>query len=132
LTVPSEGGLTIDLPTGGDGSHYQVRAGLPAGNLAVSNSVWVPPANRLVVLIDAQPWARVTIDGEGTHLVAGATPVSVPLAPGAYQLQLENGGLTGPRNEAITVAPGNQEFRFVMPGFNPDQAVDTLLGAQAR
>jgi hypothetical protein len=128
LTIPAGVPLLVDLPPTAAGSYYQARATLPDGNLAVSNSVWVPPANLLVVLIDAQPWARVVIDGNGTRLEPGTTPFSIPLAPGTYDLQLENGGLTPARQETIQVAPGNQEFRFVMPGYDPARAVEQLLG----
>lgn len=128
LSIPSDGPLRITLPTDGAGSYYQARAALRERNLAVSNAVWAPPANLVVALIDAQPWARVTIDGGGTHLEPGATPVSVPLAPGTYRLRLENGGLTPSRDEEIVVSPGNQEFRFVMPGFDPARAAEAVLG----
>ena len=96
-------------------------------NLALSNLLWVPSANLIVVLIDAQPWARVTIDGDGTHLEPGATPFGISLAPGTYRVQLENGNLTPAREEMIQVAPGNQEFRFVMPGFDPNQTAADLV-----
>jgi hypothetical protein len=131
LTIPPGMPLLVDLPPAAAGSYYQARITLPGGNLAVSNAVWVPPANLLVVLIDAQPWARVVIDGAGTHLEPGTTPFSIPLAPGVYDLQLENGGLTPPRQETIQVAPGNQEFRFVMPGYDPARAAEQLLGGAA-
>jgi hypothetical protein len=128
VTIPAGMPAVVDLPPTAGGSYYQARATLPDGNLAVSNPVWVPPANLIVVLIDAQPWARVIIDGNGTHLEPGTTPFSIPLAPGMYDIQLENGGLTPPRQETIQVAPGNQEFRFVMPGYDPARATEQLLG----
>jgi len=119
--------LAIGLPADGASNYYQARATLPTRNLALSNAVWVPSVNLIVVLVDAQPWARVTIDGAGTHLEPGVTPFSLLLAPGAYRVQLENGNLTPPREDQIQVAPGNQEFRFVMPGFNADQTAADLV-----
>jgi hypothetical protein len=126
LTIPAGAPLAIDLPAGGTGNYYQARATLPAQNLALSNLLWVPSTNLIVVLIDAQPWARVIIDGGGTHLEPGSTPFSISLAPGTYRLQLENGNLTPAREEMIQVAPGNQEFRFVMPGFDANQTAADL------
>jgi len=127
LMIPAAGPLAVSLPPDTASNYYQARAVLPDRNLALSNPLWVPSANMLVVLIDAQPWASVTIDGNGTHLEAGATPFSVPLAPGTYQLRLENGNLKSMREETIAVAAGNQEFRFVMPGFDPAQTAADLL-----
>src|SRR5262249_1785937 len=54
LTIPTNAPLTLTLPADGAGSYYQVRSALPPGNLALSNAVWVPPSNLVVVLIDAQ------------------------------------------------------------------------------
>ena len=119
--------LAIPLPADGTGNYYQARATLPMRNLALSNAVWVPSVNLIVVLVDAQPWARVTIDGAGTHLEPGITPFSLLLAPGSYRVQLENGNLTPPRQDDIQVAPGNQEFRFVMPGFDADRTAADLV-----
>jgi hypothetical protein len=127
VTIPAGAPLAIELPAGGTGNYYQARATLPAQNLALSNLLWVPSTNLIVVLIDAQPWARVTIDGDGTHLEPGSTPFSISLAPGTYRVQLENGNLTPAREEMIQVAPGNQEFRFVMPGFDPNQTAADLV-----
>ncbi|MEQ1908949.1 MAG: hypothetical protein ABMA15_09000 [Vicinamibacterales bacterium] len=129
----SGGPASITLTSGDIGKHYQVRARLPEGNLALSPSVWVPGAG-VIVLIDALPWARVTFKGDQVPTGAQTTPFSAVLKPGTYQLQLENGGLTPPLEQPITVSsPGGEglslaerTFRFTMPGFDPNRTATEL------
>ena len=85
------------------------------------------------VRIDAKPWARVTIrPAAGQPPVAAdaqVTPFTIALPAGEYDLSLENGGLTRPATEHITVAANQpNEVRVTMPGFDPDRVVSALLG----
>ena len=129
----SGGPASITLASSDIGKHYQVRARLPEGNLALSPSVWVPDS-RIIVLIDALPWARVTFTGDQVPAGPQTTPFSAALKPGTYQLQFENGGLTPPLQRPITVVePGGEgmslaerTFRFTMPGFDPNRTATEL------
>lgn len=139
------GPVTITVGSADIGKHYQARAELVEGNLAISRSVWVPD-ERVVVVIDASPWARVTFQGEGVPQGAQTTPFSAALKPGTYRLQFENDGLTPAMEQPITVrAPGGEglgvperTYRFTMPGFDPSRTAAELAGrpvsqpAQAR
>jgi hypothetical protein len=127
--VATDGTAMIDV-SGGRGRYYQARVALPGGNLAMSNPVWVPADDLVIVLIDARPWARVTIAGNGVSLAAQPTPVRVALRPGTYMLSLENGGVTGELTQQITVVANgaDQRFTFTMPGFDPARAVTDILG----
>jgi serine/threonine-protein kinase len=97
-----------------------------------------PVAPGLVpVAIDAHPWARVAITPLGstppTRIGTLVTPVAVDLAPGEYELTLENGGVTRRLTRRITVAQdGPASFRFTMPGFTPAAVVDRLMGSDTR
>jgi hypothetical protein len=52
------------------------------------------------------------------------------LAPGEYLLAFENGGLSRPLTDRIVVAEGRPlDVRRNMPGFDPDRAVTSILGA---
>lgn len=118
---------------------YQVRADLPAGGLALSNTLWAPS---LLVVIDAQPWARVTISAaprDATVPAPGAppitpfvqtTPVTLWLPEGTYRLELENGGVTPPHSQVIVVERGSgNRFRIPMPGFDLDDVLRRLGGS---
>ena len=97
------------------GHYYQARATLPNGNLAVSNAEWVPSDTEVVVSIDAQPWANVTVKSGQTTLGPQATPFLVSLVPGSYQLHFDNNGVTPPMDQAIGVTPENRVFSFRCP-----------------
>jgi hypothetical protein len=136
----STGSATLPIADASDlGSHYQLRARLPGGNLALSNWVWVP-GREVPVLIDAQPWARVTITGTHVPAEPQVTPFVALLEPGSYSLHLENGGLTPATDRPITVNdPGaagsatTQTVQVTMPGFNAEQTAQTLSApAQAK
>ncbi len=141
VAIPSGDAARIDV-AGGAGSTYQAQAVRPDGNVSQSNPLWVPDADRVVVVIDAQPWARLTISGPlapsgtaGAQVVAGeATPLRVALRPGRYRVDLENGGVTDPLQREIAVAAGNpgQRFVFPMPGFDPAAAAAAGSPATAR
>jgi hypothetical protein len=103
-----------------------VRANLPQGNLAVSNAVWVPSDQALLVSIDALPWANVTLRNDQSTIGPQATPFSASLLPGRYQLHFDNGGVTAPMDQVIDVSPANRAFRFTMPGFNAAQTATQL------
>jgi hypothetical protein len=105
---------------------YQVRATRPDGALALSNPIWAPS---IIVIIDVQPWARVTIAAADTKIPAfvEATPVAVRLPEGRYSLSFENGGLNGPFTQTIDVSGGGQRtFRYGMPGFTVDTVLKSL------
>jgi hypothetical protein len=133
VAIPSGDAARIEI-AGGAGSTYQAQAIRPDGNVVQSNPLWVPDADRVVIVIDAQPWANVTISGPlearsstpgGAQVVADeATPLRVALRPGRYRVDLENGGVTGPLQRQIDVVPANpaQRFVFPMPGFDPAAA----------
>ena len=134
---PKQTGDRCDAEPVEEAHAEQVRTALPEGNLALSESVWVPD-ERIVVLIDALPWTRVTFTGDQVPTGAQTTPFSAALKPGTYRLQLENGGLTSPLEQQITVrAPGGEglslaerTYRFTMPGFDPNQTATTLSGGR--
>jgi hypothetical protein len=68
-----------------------------------------------------------------TRIGTLVTPVAVDLAPGEYELTLENGGVTRRLTRRITVAQdGPASFRFTMPGFTPAAVVDRLMGSDTR
>jgi hypothetical protein len=150
-TPTSRSVSTIDVDQ--TGAYYQLRATLPSGNLAVSNAVWVPTARAettpppknpdlpVAVTVDLQPWARVRIVAQAgaagkyqalptTPLV---TPFTIPLLPGDYVMECENGGLTPPLSLQVSVAVGQNQFiSRAMPGFDPRRVVDALLGQAAK
>jgi hypothetical protein len=83
------------------------------------------------VTVDAAPWARVAIAplGGGTAAPAGelVTPLSLQLAPGEYDVTLENGGVTQPMKQRVRVAANQPNaFRFTMPEFDPAKVVRDL------
>jgi hypothetical protein len=91
----------------------------------------------VAVSIDAHPWARVAITAVGStprsNVGTLVTPVTIDLAPGEYELTLENGGVTQPLTRRVRVAAGARAtFNFPMPGFSPEAVVDQLLGSGAR
>jgi hypothetical protein len=122
VAVPPPG-TSLPLTSADTGHHYQARAVLPGGNLAVSNAVWVPSDTAVIVTIDASPWANVIVRPVqvtgAVEMGAQATPFSVALVPGQYALRLSNNGVTPQMDETINVTPGNRVFHFTMPGFDP-------------
>ena len=137
LAGASQAAQAVRLESADLGGHFQIRAPLPAGNLALSPSVWVP-GDQIVVLIDALPWARVTIEGDQAPPGAQTTPFLAALKPGTtYQLRLENGGVTPPLEQTISVpargsdGPSGTTFRITMPGFDPSQTASQLSGSPA-
>jgi hypothetical protein len=109
---------------------YQVRAPLPNGALAVSNSIFAPS---VVVLIDAQPWARVSVfaatSATDDPVFSGVTPATFPLALGNYRLRLES-DVTGSLEPRIDVTQrGPRRFQFTMPGFTAEDLVRQLSNA---
>jgi hypothetical protein len=128
ISLQTAGPTAVALPS--PAAHvYQARAVLPDGTLALSNALWAPS---LVIVIDVQPWARLSISTTdrglaGFGIQSAETPVALRLPPGRYQVQCENGGLTGALTQTIDVAPGGQTtFRFDMPGFNVNDVLRNL------
>jgi len=156
LTTASSRSVST-IPPDRTGAYYQLRATLPPGNLAVSNAVFLPgpriadkvpePATNVntpvVITIDLQPWARVRIVRQDTSPSSAGdlalpsdpllTPFTISLPPGDYTLQCENGGITASLTLPLRVEGGQSQIvSRAMPGFNPNQVVDTLLGQRAR
>ncbi len=119
------GATSVRLADTDLGRHYRIRSTLPDGNLAVSDAVWVPDL-ATVVVIDALPWARVSIDGYAGTGQPFTTPFAIGLKPGSYRLRFENGDVTPAMEQAITVDATSRTYRFTMPGFDP-ASLATLL-----
>jgi hypothetical protein len=118
-----DGSTAVRIESTGAAYVYQVRAALDTGALAVSNAILAPS---VLVVVDAQPWARVTIRSDGNRIrdIRDTTPMAVRLPEGPYTLAFEN-DVTSQRNERITVTTaGERVFRFVMPGFDPQTLFD--------
>ena len=114
---------TIDLAAG---AHvFQARAVLPDGALAVSNSIWAPST---LVVINAQPWARVTISSSDRRVSAAeTTPVALRLPVGDYTMSFENGGITPASTQQVRVtAPGPQLVNEPMDSNALDLAMKRL------
>ena len=119
-------GATVPLAAGSEPHVYQIRAQLPDEALAVSNTLWAPS---VLIIIDAQPWARVTARSQGGRVpdVTQITPAAFRLPEGTYDLSFENGGLTPPLTQQIQVTSGGQRtFQYTMPGFDPGQLLNQL------
>ena len=119
-------GATVSLGAGSEPHVYQVRAQLPDEAFAVSNTLWAPS---VLIIIDAQPWARVTARSQGGRVpdVTQTTPAAFRLPEGTYDLSLENGGLTPPLSQQIQVSSDRQRmFQYTMPGFDPGQLLNQL------
>jgi hypothetical protein len=126
VALDPQGEAIVPLPSGGEPHVYQVRADLSGGAFALSNTLWAPSA---LVIIDAQPWARVTLrstDGRVPEMTQ-VTPAALRLPEGTYDLSFENGGVTAPLTRQIQVSStGQRTFRFDMPGFDPSQLLNQL------
>jgi hypothetical protein len=144
---------TIAFPVSRDmtGAQYQLRAALDEGNLAVSDSLYVPaqreviappppPGTPVPVIVDIRPWARVRIRrSDGTYVnITGDdpseqapvyTPFSVMLLPGDYKFECDTEGLTRTQTFDVSVklATAPQVVSLTMPGFDPDRVVDDLI-----
>lgn len=127
----NEAGPTIALESGTAPRLYQARASLGNGVFALSNTLWAPS---VLVVIDAQPWARITLrsrDARVPPVDSQLTPAALQLPEGIYDISLENGNLTPPLTRQITVSSsGEKTFRFVMPGFSADDLLNQLEPAQ--
>jgi hypothetical protein len=120
----------VQLTTNDTGQYYQARATLPEGNLALSPYVWVTSNQLSFVLIDALPWANVTISRSGTPTARPQqTPFTAALMPGSYSLRFDNPNLSPPStlNQTLTVPAAGSAIRVTMPGFDPARVVDTLI-----
>jgi hypothetical protein len=137
LQLGAAGSTTVALQPENTGAHFQVRAALPQGNLAVSPWVWVTSDKLAFVLVDAAPWANVTIVGGNTRTPVQQTPFTAALMPGTYQVHFENPAL-GPAStlDRTISVPQENTVRVTMLGFDAARAVDSLLqppsGATAR
>jgi hypothetical protein len=131
-TAPS----VVPLASGDTGKYYQARATLRDGNLALSPYVWVTSDQLSFVLVDALPWANVTIVGNGIAARPQQTPFTAALMPGNYEVRFDNPNLSPPStlNQTLTVPAAGNTIRVTMPGFDAARAVDTLMprGASKR
>lgn len=136
---PSPGSAPVERPIAAadTGHHYQVRAVLPEGNLALSNVTWVPPSRQTLSLsVDAMPWASVRVldsqTGQPVSESTYTTPTVLNLPVGTYALEFihpEYGATT----RAVTVEPGSDpQVRVVMPGFDAGAIARELLGPPPR
>jgi serine/threonine-protein kinase len=94
----------------------------------------VAPLVPVPVALNALPWARLRVMPKGTTASSAkveecTTPCVLALAPGPYTIELENGGLTPPSHEEVTVGPGTGELVFTMPSFDPRRAARTAMGS---
>ncbi len=120
--------VVIPLSDADLGSYFQVRGRTTEGGLALSDPLWVPSGRAVNVLIDAAPWANVTVSAADGRSQRGTTPYVAALDPGVYTLRLENGGLTPETTETIEVTSASTGFRFTMPGFDPNNTAASLAG----
>jgi serine/threonine-protein kinase len=89
------------------------------------------PAADVLVSIDLQPWARVKVVNAAGVAIGSVqtTPFVVPLPPGQYRLECENGGVSQPETIPITVEAGPaQSISRALKGFDPDAVLNRLLG----
>jgi hypothetical protein len=133
VAIAPGGSVTIPIEDGA-GHYYQVRTPLSGGNLALSDPLWVPDPNRTVVVVDARPWARFTIegttnDGDPVRVDEEYTPMRVALQPGTYTVTFTNDvlGSSTSRELIVTADPGNEPVAVTMPGFDADATATRLL-----
>ena len=90
----------------------------------------LPAVAPSAVNIDTEPWTRVTLTpAAGGDPRTCTTPCQLLLPPGEYQLAFENGGLSPPYNERVSVPAGQPvDVRRTMPGFDVDRAVAAIVG----
>lgn len=106
------------------GHHFQVRATLPRGNLALSNTTWVAaPTAAAAVSVNALPWAIARIlDAQGSQPVATGdftTPFVVRLLPGRYVIELSHPDFEVVRQPVDVEAGRDAQVRVTLPGFDP-------------
>jgi hypothetical protein len=128
----ANGANVVQLTAADTGSYFQVRATLPENNLAVSQAVWVASDRLSFVVINASPWANVTITDGTMTTAAQQTPFTAALMPGSYQLRFENPNLNPPSTleQSITVTDTNSSVQVTMPNFDRESVVDDLLKGQ--
>ena len=101
----------------------------------------VPPSDTpaatalLPVVIDAVPWAQVTISAVASGIkvdpTAQATPFIANLPAGEYTVRLVNTEIPQPYTERIRVVAGRQNsFTIKMPAFDPEKILTNILGAR--
>ena len=127
ITLSGVDPVTVPIEAGTPAAIYQVRASMPTGALALSNTLWAPS---FLVVVDARPWANVTITSAEAGLAfahSQTTPFGVRIPAGTYSVALENQGLNPASTERMVVAQdGSRSFTFTMPGFNLDRTLQQL------
>jgi hypothetical protein len=126
-------GAVVEQPIAAvdSGHYYQVRGALPSGNLAVSEAVWVPPpAQMLVIGVDAMPWATVRVLDRSSRQPVSTrtytTPDRLTLAVGDYTFEFTHPDF-GTLTRDVTVDESTVEVRVVMPGFDAAATARDLL-----
>ena len=120
------------IATADTGHHYQVRAVMRDGNLAVSGSVWVAPSPQtLAISVDALPWAEVRVFNPQTGQPSGTgtntTPTVLNLPAGSYRFEFTNPEFATLSRD-VTVEPGaDPQVKVVMPGFDAATTARQLL-----
>jgi hypothetical protein len=129
IALGAEGSTTMPLASADTGAHFQVRARLPRGNLAVSPWVWVTSDQLSFILVDASPWANVTIQGGQANSGVQQTPFTAALLPGTYQVHFENPtlGAASTLDRTLTIPGAGTTLHVTMPGFDAAATVDSLL-----
>ena len=98
---------------------------LPTGAFALSNQSTAPG---VAVVIDAFPWANVTITSVDGRIqpLREQTPATLRLPEGQYELRLENPSVTEASQDDHRVARGNaNEQRFPMPGVTVERGPES-------
>jgi predicted Ser/Thr protein kinase len=96
-----------------------------------------PPAaaSPVLVVIDAAPWAQITITpttpGLSVDVGEQITPCIVRLPPGDYSVRLVNDRAGPPSTQPLHVSTEpRQQVTFRLPAYDPDAVVRTILGAR--
>ncbi len=137
LVVPVEGVVERPIAAADALHHFQARAVLPGGNLALSNSTWLGQSlGSSIVSVNALPWAIGRIlDAEGRQQVATGdftTPFVVGLRPGRYVVELSHpdfGTVTQPVN---VQAGSDAQVRVTMPGYDATATAQRLAPAASK
>ena len=128
IPVDRTAAVTVPIDPASGAAVYQVRGVMENGALALSNTTWAPA---LLVVVDARPWARVTMASveAGVEPFTQVTPFSIRLPAGTYDLELRNDVLsadTVTRQRIVVGVTGARTFSFDMPGFDLNRALGRL------
>ena len=137
LVVPVEGVIERSIAAADARHHFQARAVLPDGNLALSNSTWLGPSlGASMVSVNALPWAIGRIlDAQGRQQVATGdftTPFVISLLPGRYVVELAHPDY-GTVTQPVDVQAGSDaQVRVTMPGYDAGATAQRLAPAASK